>query len=172
MDAHGLQDELAGIVAGLPVIRLIYLFGSRVGGEIGPLSDHDFAILLDYDWINASDRVIEMQDVCFQVERKLAQLLEPDSVDVILLNRAPIELAYAVIAQGKAVYKYDLFTLVEYEARVMGLYGDYLPVLREQRRDILQGGHDATRIQRYREALGRTERTLGEIKALATPATS
>jgi hypothetical protein len=47
----------------------------------------------------------------------------------------------------------------------MSLYGDYLPILREQRRNILEDTGYDTRIQRYRAALGRTERTLREIRA-------
>jgi hypothetical protein len=82
-----------------------------------------------------------------------------------MLNRAPVELAYAVIAQGKLLYERDIATREEYEADVMSRYGDYLPVLRAQRDDILRGEGYAHRIYRYRAALGRTERTLGEIAA-------
>jgi uncharacterized protein len=84
-------------------------------------------------------------------------------VDVIILNEAPIELAYAVIAQGVVLYQRDLATRVEYEATVMGLYGDYLPVLHQQRREILQGDDHAKRVQWYRQALGRTQRTISQI---------
>ena len=56
-------------------------------------------------------------------------------------------------------------TRVEYEAHVLSRYGDYLPVLRAQRDDILQRDKHAHRVQRYRAALGRTERTLGQIAA-------
>ena len=78
-----------------------------------------------------------------------------------------MELAYAVIAQGQVIYQISLEERVEYEARIMGLYGDFLPVLRAQRKAILQGGERAARIQWYRAALERTERTLSEIAAAA-----
>jgi hypothetical protein len=58
-------------------------------------------------------------------------------VDLVLLNQAPIELAYRVIAQGKWVYEESRAVRVEYEAYVLGRYGDYLPVLRKQREQIL-----------------------------------
>jgi hypothetical protein len=54
---------------------------------------------------------------------------------------------------------------VEYEAHVMSVYGDYLPVLRAQREEILRGGERGTGIQRYRKALGRTRRALDEIRS-------
>ena len=78
---------------------------------------------------------------------------------------APIELQYAIIAQGVLLYRQNLAIKVEYEAYVMGRYGDYLPVLRAQRAAILQEGRRVNRIQWYRTALGRTERTLEQIRA-------
>ena len=80
------------------------------------------------------------------------------------VNRAPIELAYAIIAEGIIIYERDPSTRIDYESKVMGLYGDYLPTLRAQKHDILNGDEYEIRVQRYREALGRTERALGEIR--------
>jgi len=81
-----------------------------------------------------------------------------------MLNRAAVELAFAVISRGKLLYQRNDAERIEYEAKVMGLYFDYLPVLRSQRDDILKGGEYEARIHRYREAFGRTARTLGEIR--------
>lgn len=88
-------------------------------------------------------------------------------VDVVVLNVAPPELAFAVISQGRILYERSVATRVDYEAYVMGLYGDYLPVLQAQRRQILEGGDREKRAERYREALRRTQRTLSEIAAAA-----
>ena len=55
-------------------------------------------------------------------------------------------------------------TRVECEALTLSLYGDFLPVLRSQREDIFKEGNDETGIQRYRAALGKTQRLLEEIK--------
>jgi hypothetical protein len=40
----------------------------------------------------------------------------PADVDVVLLNRAPVELAYAVIIQGTLLFEQDTATRIEYEA--------------------------------------------------------
>ena len=157
MDIEQLGNSVRDIVAMAPEVVLVYLFGSRVDGEIGPLSDHDFGVLVEH---GRSGYELRMELV-----RSLGKALDTPSLDVVLLNDAPIELAYAVIAQGYLLYERDLATRVEYEAQVLGRYGDYLPVLRAQRADILGGEDHATRVQRYRAALGRTERTLGEIRA-------
>lgn len=80
-----------------------------------------------------------------------------------MLNRAPIELAYSIIAQGVRLYEISIEVRVDYDAQVMSLYGDYLPILREQRTDILRGRSNDAGVQRYRAALGRTERALAQM---------
>jgi predicted nucleotidyltransferase len=146
-------------VEAFPDIQLAYLFGSRVSGDVGALSDYDVAILLD--------RTADGPAVRSQLAHEVAQSLDSERVDVVLLNRAPIELAYAVIASGQLLYQRDVATRVEYEADVLSRYGDYLPVLRAQRSALLGETGNDQRVQRYRETLRRTERTLGEIKAAA-----
>ncbi len=149
--------QVESLLAAFPELRLAYLFGSQVEGQTGPLSDYDFGVLIDD--IQAAPAVRA------RLAHELGRILGTCDVDVVILNRAPIELAYAIIAQGKLVYERDRATRVEYEAGVLSLYGDYLPVLRAQLSDIRGGGEHAARVQRYREALRRTERTLGEIRA-------
>ena len=157
MDVQALQDELSTILPGLEGVCLVYLFGSRVEGSLRPMSDYDLALLVD--------RAVDGRRVQARLAHELARALQTDRVDVVLLNRASIELAYAIIAQGKLIYEQDVATRVEYEATVLSRYGDYLPVLRRQRDDILQGDDHDRRVRRYRAALGRTERTLGQIAA-------
>jgi predicted nucleotidyltransferase len=141
-----------------PEVRLLYLFGSRVEGRTGPLSDFDFGALFAP---HVDDAFARKERLASALRRALGEV----RVDVVALSEAPVELAYAVIAQGTLLYERGPAARVEYEAYVMGRYGDYLPVLRAQRRDILRGGGDDARVQRYRAALGRTQRTLGALRA-------
>jgi predicted nucleotidyltransferase len=157
MDVQALQDELSTILPCLEGVCLVYLFGSQVEGNVGPMSDYDLALLVD--------RAVDGRRVQARLAHELARALHTDRVDVVLLNRASIELAYAIVAQGKLLYEQDVATRVEYEATVLSRYGDYLPVLRTQREDILRGEDHDRRVRRYRAALGRTERTLGQIAA-------
>jgi len=158
MNTQLLRDKLPDILAGLKEICLVYLFGSRIEGHLGPMSDYDLGVLID--------RGADAGQVHARLTHELVRALQTDRVDVVVLNRAPIELAYAIIAQGKVLYQRDAAARVEYEAQVLSRYGDYLPVLRAQRDDILRGDKDDNRVQRYRAALGRTERTLGQIVAV------
>jgi predicted nucleotidyltransferase len=157
MNAQTLKDKLPDVLPNLKEVSLVYLFGSRVEGRLGSMSDYDLGVLVD--------RTAHEAQVHARLTHKLACALGADRIDVVLLNRAPIELAYAIIAQGEVLYQRDVAVRVEYEAQVMNRYGDYLPVLRAQRDDIVRREDDGTRIHRYRAALGRTERTLGEIGA-------
>ncbi|MEJ2726871.1 MAG: nucleotidyltransferase domain-containing protein [Deltaproteobacteria bacterium] len=145
-----------GLVDDFPGLILAYVFGSQVKGEVGPLSDYDIAVLFEEHSAEGPLRSA--------VSSALAATLDK-MVDVVLLNRVPIELAYAIIAEGVSVYERDPSSRIDYECKVMGLYGDYLPTLRSQRHDILNGDEYGIRVQRYREALGRTERALGEIRS-------
>ncbi len=159
MDQHVLADHVRALITGSDPIVLVYLFGSRVDGAVadrlGPMSDYDFGLLVD--------READGRQVKAEFASAMMAQLETERIDVVLLRSAPVELAYAIIAQGKVLYERDTAARVEYEAYVMGRYGDYLPVLRAQRQEILKGADYGKRVQRYREALGRTRRTLGKI---------
>ena len=152
-----IQKKLQALFAGEENISLAYLFGSQVTGKVGPMSDYDFGILVTLGADLASLRA--------RVLHKIIMALGTEAVDLVILNQSPLDLAHAIMAGGSVLYQRDMATRVEYEAQVMSRYGDYLPVLRSLNADIVRGERNAKRIQRYREALRRTERTLSEIRA-------
>lgn len=161
MNDQHLRDATSQLATAYPAICLVYLFGSRAKGDpIGPMSDYDFGVLVDRE----TDDLFTLQA---RLTYEFIQIVDNELVDVVLLNKAPIELAFAIIDQGVLLCERDLATRVEYEAYVMGRYGDYLPVLRQQRQEILYQEQHERRVQWYRDALRRTERTLGKIKAVA-----
>lgn len=155
MNQPHLIELLQQLLPSHPEIRLIYLFGSQVKGETGPLSDIDLGVWVEGD--------IDEVSLLASLSSQLAQKMPDLRWQLVSLRRATIELAYAIIAAGICLYESSTAARVEYEARVLGQYGDYLPVLRSQQAEILKGDDYETRVQRYRAALGRTERTLGEI---------
>lgn len=161
IDIQQLQHQIETIVHTQPAVRLVYLFGSQVSRMTGPLSDVDLAVLLA--------REASALHVFAQLEHLFSLALEGQTVDLVILNQAPIELAFAVIAQGRIIYQRSIAERVEYEAEVMSRYGDFLPFLRAQHRDIVRGTGNERRVQRYREALGRTQRTPGTFDAAARP---
>jgi len=137
-------------------VLLAYLFGSRVAGKTGDLSDYDIAVLL---------RARQPQSFRYELASSLAQLLDADRVDLVILNDTSIELRYNVIATGKLLYMRDRVAKVEFEAETLSRYFDYLPILREQKQEIIAGGNDEAGVCRYRAALGKTQKVLAEIGA-------
>jgi predicted nucleotidyltransferase len=156
MVAGELKERLAEVAAGFAEVSLAYLFGSEAAGTAGPGSDVDVAVLLK----RGSDAALLREKLALAWQAAVRHR----PVQVVILNKAPLEWAYAVIAAGVVLYERDLATRVEYEAEVLSRYGDYLPVLREQRREILTEGPRAARIQWHREALGRTLGALEQVR--------
>ncbi len=137
---------------------LAYLFGSRAAGRAAPESDYDIAVLTRRA-VSPARR--------YQLASELTALLGGVPVDLVVLNRAPVELAYAVVAEGQRVFERDLAARVEFEADVMSRYVDLVHTLREQRADLLRGGINEAGIRRNRAAFRQTERVLAEIRAAA-----
>jgi len=140
-----------------PYIELAYLFGSHAGGTEGPISDYDIAVLFS--------KTIPPEKT-YRIAHKLATLLMTERVDMVVLNRAPIELRYAVIATGIVIYEVNQAVRVEFEASTLSCYGDFLPILRRQKKEILEERNNETGIQRYRETLRETQRLLAEIRTV------
>jgi uncharacterized protein len=141
----------------VPHVELAYLFGSHAAGKEGPMSDFDIAVLYSSN---------PLPEQTYRMAHQLASLLKNHRIDLVVLNRAPIELRYAVIANGCLVHEADVSVRVEFEAQTLSRYGDFLPVLRKQRKDILKERKDETGIQRNRAALGQTEHLLEKIRTL------
>lgn len=157
MEARRLGEKLSADLRRQTGVHLVYLFGSQAEGQAGPMSDLYVAVL--------TAPSVDGRRLQTVLAHELSAALGTAEVDVVLLNRVPIELAYAMIAQGTVRFEQDAATRIEYAADVLSRYADYLPVLRAQREDILRGGEHVHRAQRYRAALGRTERSLGQIAA-------
>ncbi len=138
-----------------PYIQLAYLFGSRAGSTEGPISDYDIAVLFSK---------APLHEATYRMAYKLVTLLKTERVDLVVLNRAPIELRYAVITTGIVVYEVNAAMRVEFEAATLSRYGDYLPILRRQRQEIIKELPNEAGIQRHRTALGKTERMLKKIR--------
>jgi hypothetical protein len=152
-----LSDFFASIADVFPEIQLAYLYGSQVEGNTGPLSDWDIGLLFESS--------THKDDLVCPLALELSKAFPGWRFDIVLLGHVPIELAYRIISYGELLYERDVTIRVEFEAKIMGRYGDLLPLLRSQRQDILKGGEHAARVHRYRKTLGRTERTLEQIRA-------
>mgnify|MGYP003382091932 CR=1 FL=1 len=160
-DPSLLARQVSHIVTSDPRVLLVYMFGSHAQGNIGLMSDLDLGAVLTRNAPIAFLRA--------ELTQAFSALSNEMPLDLVILNEAPIELAYSVISQGKVLYERSVAERVEYEAYVLSRYGDYLPFLRAQRQAILEGAGNDRRVQRYRETFRRTERTLSALGPISRP---
>ena len=102
-----------------PKVKLVYLFGSRAKGKIGPLSDFDLAIFVDEpDKQKRFDLRVKIMD---EVTRKL----QTNRVDVCLLNDIQSsELKYNIIKEGELIFQREPFKVL-IEPRILNQYFDF-----------------------------------------------
>lgn len=112
-------QKLIKLFKSYPTVKLVYLFGSRVNGRVGKLSDYDFAI-----YFNEKNRQKIFQ-LKISLQSKLAQMLGTDKIDLVALNIAEgAELKYNIIRAGKLIYSIKPYkTLLE--PKILNEYFDF-----------------------------------------------
>lgn len=103
----------------------LYLFGSVASGTAGPDSDVDVAALFfpdDERWREASTYIDLYDD--------LAGCVRGTRLDLLVMQRAPLELQYRVLAQGEVLYCAAAGARADYEDRVLRDYLDFAVELR------------------------------------------
>lgn len=109
-----------------------YVFGSVARGSALPTSDVDVAVLL---------RTIP-EDPFDKLGLRLAGDLERSircPVDVVVLNRAPVDLVHRVLRDGIIVLDRDPAARIRFEVSARNAYFDLKPHLDRYRRAALQG---------------------------------
>ncbi|MDT3698073.1 MAG: nucleotidyltransferase domain-containing protein [Thermincola sp.] len=102
--------------AEMPDVLSVFLFGSYGTTYQTTLSDIDFAVLFD-------KRIGITDEADFLA--KLSAFLETDKVDMVNLNKAPLNLQFRVIQAGNIVYEKDYVTTSDFIEKVTGLYQDF-----------------------------------------------
>jgi predicted nucleotidyltransferase len=123
-----IESALRASLAAAPRdVLTAYLFGSTARGEAGPTSDLDVAVLLAGDAPPgfASQRL----ELAGELERRIGR-----TVDLIVLNAAPVDLVHRVLRDGVLVLDRDPSARIRFEVRARNEYFDLLPFLRRYRR--------------------------------------
>lgn len=121
-DLHALEERLRATLQRHARVLVAYLFGSTARGRAGPLSDVDVAVLLAED----GDPFPAYLDLVGE----LGSVVGPDRVDVVLLNDAPVALAYRVLRDGRLLLCRDEAARVEHWVRTVLTYLDMEPLFR------------------------------------------
>lgn len=105
-------------------VKLAYLFGSRATGEIGPMSDYDFAVYLN------PKKNESFFDLKLELMGKLCSAVKTDAVDLLVLNTSEKpELNYEVITKGKLLKVVEPNKLIV-ETNILNSYFDFRDNLR------------------------------------------
>ena len=98
-------------------VRFAYLFGGLAAGRRGPLSDIDLAVYL-------GDRN-RLSRVKMELLNNLIDLLRTEEIDLVLLNTAPLPLAYRIIKNKRLLVDRDPFLRHRYESLIIREYLDF-----------------------------------------------
>jgi predicted nucleotidyltransferase len=108
-------------------IAAVYLFGSVARGTARADSDVDVGVLLTA----APPSTLDAQP--YELEAELERLLGID-VQVVVLNRAPVDLRVRVLREGRLLVDADRDVRIGFEVRTRNEAFDFEPILRLYRR--------------------------------------
>lgn len=110
----------------MPGVVAVYVFGSVARGEDRAGSDVDVAVL--FDETPPSTFAAQPYGLEGELERRLGR-----PVDVVVLNRAPVDLRIRVQRDGRVVVDRDRPARIRYEVRTRNEADDLAPILRRYR---------------------------------------
>ena len=100
-----------------PEVLFAYLFGGLAAGRVRPLSDLDLAVYLKEG--SRSPRVK------MKLLNDLIDVLETEEIDLVLLNNAPLPLAYRILKNKKILIDRDPLFRHRYESLIIRKYLDF-----------------------------------------------
>jgi predicted nucleotidyltransferase len=114
------MPELLDRIAKESDIVALYAFGSLASGNLKPLSDLDFGILVSgkLDKQKRFDKHLDLIG-------KFNEVLKTDEVDLVLMNDTPMRFSHNIIKSGKLIYCADSRELTDFVEKTVKLYLDF-----------------------------------------------
>ncbi|MFW6101104.1 MAG: type VII toxin-antitoxin system MntA family adenylyltransferase antitoxin [Bacteroidota bacterium] len=116
-------DKIPGLVERLKKekdLEAFYIYGSGARNELKPLSDLDFAILLD---MSSIQKELFRRELDYRVY--ITDYLHSEEFDLILLNRAPLRFAHSVLREGKLLYCKNTTAVINFSEYINKHYLDF-----------------------------------------------
>jgi uncharacterized protein len=118
---HRLRAVAAQVFGARPTIQLAYLFGSVARDQALPTSDIDIAVVVD------DPSPLDRLEFEFEIADAVEAATGMASVEVHVVNDAPLLLQGAVVTEGILLHARDEPTRITFEASTRSRYFDYLP---------------------------------------------
>lgn len=117
------KDRLSDLGVGV-----VYLFGSAAHGIQTASSDVDIGIVMS-DPKMALGNTMPMYSELFELLGELVK--DSNKLDIVFLQRAPLELRFDAIKNGRPLYEATTGFRLDFEESVTKAYCDFRPILRE-----------------------------------------
>ena len=134
---EGVVNLLKKTLEGYPEVKAAYLFGSVADGFSRKRSDIDIGILLDSTLGKKKAFRVELE-IGEELERKAKR-----KVDLVVLNRAPLALAFRVI-KGVLLFDRSPTERSLFQSRIMSLYYDHRRFLRFHHQALYESAKEGT----------------------------
>lgn len=134
MDVAAVEKRLREVLstrADAEGIAAAWLFGSMARGTAGPESDVDVGVLYDQD----PPRTLAGLGLDLEGDLEAAVGLP---VQLVALNRAPVDLIIRVLRDGKLLVDRDRSRRIQFEVRSRNAYWDLEPYLRLYREKVVR----------------------------------
>ncbi len=111
--------DITSVIKQHSAVVLAYAFGSRVSGDVGPMSDYDFAI---YVYGLNGDEILDLR---LGLMGELSKLLVSDRIDLLVLNQIDVPaLKYNIINAGVLLFDRDNYRMLV-EPKILNEYFDF-----------------------------------------------
>lgn len=116
-------------------VCVLYLFGSHAEGVASERSDIDIGVVFRDPKALSGDTMPAYLALFDIVSRYVPN---SDRLDLVFLQRGPLELRYDVVTHGVPLFQVDEGMRLDFEERTVIAYCDFQPLLRRFDRAILE----------------------------------
>lgn len=115
-------------------IGLVYIFGSKAEGLAGKLSDIDIGVV----FVNPKIVKGDTRKIYNELYEIFSNVFQSANIDVVLMERASLELRFDVISHGKILFAISPDFRFDFESRINLLYMDFKPLLKNFDKAVLE----------------------------------
>lgn len=128
MQTEKIIQKIKSVLSAREEIVFAYLFGSVAKEKAGPISDIDIAVYLEEETDLTSGSFGYKAELIFDLQRGL----NTNQIDLVILNQAPLFLAFNVLKEGKLIFCRSKEIRVDYHYLIQRDYLDFKPAVKVQ----------------------------------------